>query len=159
MDDENFLTASEAAAFFSRPVSRCYCASRGRAKSRASGWASGTFSLRVRPPQVSRANANHHYGEIAKYFNKLRDKFFISPSGSCSRLPSEWKLRSTNMLLIMHRVCRPALPAALLLIGMSAMGITDAAAQGSPEARQLARRMRCGFVRNSLQTCLKPRNA
>jgi hypothetical protein len=40
------------------------------------------------------------------------------------------------MLLIMHRVCRPALPAALLLIGMSAMGITDAAAQGSPEARQ-----------------------
>ena len=86
--------------------------------------------------KISRANANHHYGEIAKYFNKLRDKFFISPSGSCSRLPSEWKLRSTNMLLIMHRVCRPALPAALLLIGMSAMGITDAAAQGSPEARQ-----------------------
>ena len=44
------------------------------------------------------------------------------------------------MLLIMHRVCGPALPAALLLIGMSAMGMTDAAAQGSPEARQLARR-------------------
>ena len=40
------------------------------------------------------------------------------------------------MLRIMHRVCGPALPAALLLIGMSAMGITDAAAQGSPEARQ-----------------------
>ena len=40
------------------------------------------------------------------------------------------------MLRIMHRVCGPALAAALLLIGMSAMGITDAAAQGSPEARQ-----------------------
>ena len=40
------------------------------------------------------------------------------------------------MLRITHRVCGPALPAALLLIGMSAMGITDAAAQGSPEARQ-----------------------
>ena len=40
------------------------------------------------------------------------------------------------MLRIMHRVCGPALPATLLLIGMSAMGITDAAAQGSPEARQ-----------------------
>jgi len=40
------------------------------------------------------------------------------------------------MLRIMHRVCGPALPAALLLIGMSAMGITAAAAQGSPEARQ-----------------------
>jgi hypothetical protein len=35
-----------------------------------------------------------------------------------------------------HRVCGPALPAALLLIGMSAVGITHAAAQGSPEARQ-----------------------
>ena len=41
-----------------------------------------------------------------------------------------------NMLRIMHHVCGPALPAALLLIGMTAMGITDAAAQGSPEARQ-----------------------
>ena len=40
------------------------------------------------------------------------------------------------MLRIMHRVCGPALAAALLLIGMSAVGITDAAAQGSPEARQ-----------------------
>ena len=40
------------------------------------------------------------------------------------------------MLRIMHRVCGPALPAALLLIGMSAMGITDAAAEGSPEARR-----------------------
>jgi hypothetical protein len=40
------------------------------------------------------------------------------------------------MLRIMHRVCGPALGAAFLLIGMSAMGITDAAAQGSPEARQ-----------------------
>jgi hypothetical protein len=38
--------------------------------------------------------------------------------------------------IIMHRVCSTALPAALLLIGISAMGITDAAAQGSPEARQ-----------------------
>ena len=40
------------------------------------------------------------------------------------------------MLRIMHRVCGPELPAALLLIGMIAMGITDAAAEGSPEARQ-----------------------
>jgi len=40
------------------------------------------------------------------------------------------------MLRITHRVCGPALAAALLLIGMSTMGITDAAAQGSPEARQ-----------------------
>ena len=40
------------------------------------------------------------------------------------------------MLRIMHCVCGPALPAAFLLIGMSVMGITDAAAQGSPEARQ-----------------------
>ena len=40
------------------------------------------------------------------------------------------------MLRIMHYVCSQALPAALLLIGMSVMGITDAAAQGSPEARQ-----------------------
>ena len=36
------------------------------------------------------------------------------------------------MLRIMHRVCGPTLPTALLLIGMSAMGITDAGAQGSP---------------------------
>ena len=41
------------------------------------------------------------------------------------------------MMRIMYRVCGPALPAALLLIGMSAVGTTDAAAQGSPEARQL----------------------
>jgi hypothetical protein len=34
------------------------------------------------------------------------------------------------MLRIMHRVCGPALGAAFLLIGMSAMGITDAAAHG-----------------------------
>ena len=40
------------------------------------------------------------------------------------------------MLRIMHRVCGPALPAALLLIGMNTMGITDAVAQGSPEARR-----------------------
>ena len=40
------------------------------------------------------------------------------------------------MLCIMHRVRGPALLTALLLIGMSAMGITDAAAQGSPEARR-----------------------
>ena len=40
------------------------------------------------------------------------------------------------MLCIMHRVRGLALPTALLLIGMSAMGITDAAAQGSPEARR-----------------------
>ena len=40
------------------------------------------------------------------------------------------------MLRIMHRVCGPALAAAFLLIGMSATGITDADAQGSPEARQ-----------------------
>ena len=63
------------------------------------------------------------------------------------------------MLRIMHRVCGPALPAALLLIGMSAMGITDAAAQGSPEARQACTPDAMRFARSSLQTCLKPRNA
>jgi hypothetical protein len=40
------------------------------------------------------------------------------------------------MLLIMPRVCGAALAAALVLIGVSAMGLTDVAAQGSPEARQ-----------------------
>ena len=41
--------------------------------------------------------------------------------------------RSNNMLRITHRVCGLALPTALLLIGM---GMTGAAAQGTPEARQ-----------------------
>jgi len=40
------------------------------------------------------------------------------------------------MLRIKHRVCGSALPAALLLIGIGAMGMTGAAAQGTPEARQ-----------------------
>ena len=40
------------------------------------------------------------------------------------------------MLHIMHRVYGPALPAAILLIGIGAMGMGGAAAQGSPEARQ-----------------------
>ena len=80
-----------------------------------------------------------------KYFNKLRGKFFgrANPKKPVSTFwitvltcSLGWKPRSTNMLRIMHCVCGPALPAALLLIGMSVMGITDAAAQGSPEARQ-----------------------
>ena len=40
------------------------------------------------------------------------------------------------MMRTMQRVCGSALFAVLLLIGMSAVGIRDAAAQGSPEARQ-----------------------
>ena len=48
-----------------------------------------------------------------------------------SRPPSEWKLRSTNMLRIMHRVCG-SLPAALLLIGRGHNGIL----LRQPEARQ-----------------------
>ena len=38
-----------------------------------------------------------------------------------------------NMPRIMHRVYGPALPAAILLIGIGAMGMGGAAAQGSPE--------------------------
>ena len=40
------------------------------------------------------------------------------------------------MMRTMQRVCGPALFAVLPLIGLSLVGITDAAAQGSPEARQ-----------------------
>jgi hypothetical protein len=40
------------------------------------------------------------------------------------------------LLRIMRFVCRPALSAGLLLIGISAAAIGTAAAQGSPEARQ-----------------------
>ena len=40
------------------------------------------------------------------------------------------------MLRSPHRVCGPALPAALLLIGIGVMPLTSAAAQGTPEARQ-----------------------
>jgi len=40
------------------------------------------------------------------------------------------------MMRTMQRVCGSALFAVLLLIGMSAVGIRDAAAQGGPEARQ-----------------------
>ena len=65
------------------------------------------------------------------------------------------------MLRITHRVCGPALAAALLLIGMSTMGITDAAAQGSPEARQActpdAMRL-CGMYLldpRSVEACLR----
>ena len=64
------------------------------------------------------------------------------------------------MLGIMHRVCGPTLPAALLLIGMSAMGIQQTLPLKAAQRRaKLARRMRCGFVRSSRRTCLKPRNA
>jgi hypothetical protein len=42
----------------------------------------------------------------------------------------------SSLLRIMHRFCGPALPAAFLLIGIGAMGMTDATAQGTPEARQ-----------------------
>jgi hypothetical protein len=40
------------------------------------------------------------------------------------------------MLRITHRVWRPTLPAALLLIGIGVMVTTGAAAQGTPEVRQ-----------------------
>ena len=69
------------------------------------------------------------------------------------------------MLRIMHCVCGPALPAALLLIGMSVMGITDAAAQGSPEARQActpdAMRLCSEFTSDASQTtkCMMAKRA
>jgi hypothetical protein len=40
------------------------------------------------------------------------------------------------MLRSLHRVCGPALLAALLVIGIGVMVTTGAAAQGTPEARQ-----------------------
>jgi hypothetical protein len=40
------------------------------------------------------------------------------------------------MLRTMRLVCGPVLPVGLLLIGIGALGISGAAAQGSPEARQ-----------------------
>ena len=63
------------------------------------------------------------------------------------------------MLHIMHRVYGPALPAAILLIGIGAMGIAALPLRAAPRLAKLARRMRCGFVRSSLRTCRKPRNA
>ena len=40
------------------------------------------------------------------------------------------------MLRSPHRVCGPALQAALLLIGIAVMPLNSAAAQGTPEARR-----------------------
>jgi hypothetical protein len=60
------------------------------------------------------------------------------------------------MLRIKHRVCGSALPAALILIGIGAMGMTGAAAQGTPEARQActpdAMRLCSEFVSDVSQT-------
>ena len=50
------------------------------------------------------------------------------------------------MLRIIHHVYGPALPAAILLIGISAIGMGGAAAQGSPEARQACTPDAMGFV-------------
>ena len=63
------------------------------------------------------------------------------------------------MLRIMHCVCGPALPAALLLIGMSVMGIKDAAAQGSPEARQACTPDAMRLCSEFTSDVSKPRNA
>jgi hypothetical protein len=62
---------------------------------------------------------------------------FLDHALGCSS--GRWEPRNQeerNMLHIMHRVYGPALPAAILLIGIGAMGMGGAAAQGSPEARQ-----------------------
>jgi hypothetical protein len=69
------------------------------------------------------------------------------------------------MLRIKHRVCGSALPAALLLIGIGAMGMTGAAAQGTPEARQActpdAMRLCSEFVSDVSQTtrCMMAKRA
>jgi hypothetical protein len=59
---------------------------------------------------------------------------------------------------IMHRVYGPALPAAILLIGIGAMGMGGAAAQGSPEARQActpdAMRLCSDFISDVTQTTM-----
>ena len=68
------------------------------------------------------------------------------------------------MLRIKDRV-GSALPAALLLIGISAMGMTGAAAQGTPEARQActpdAMRLCSEFVSDVSQTtrCMMAKRA
>ena len=60
------------------------------------------------------------------------------------------------MLRVMHRVDGAALPAAILLIGIGAMGMGGAAAQGSPEARQActpdAVRLCSDFISDGTQT-------
>jgi hypothetical protein len=69
------------------------------------------------------------------------------------------------MLRIMHHVCGPELPAAILLIGIGAMGICSAAAQGSPEARQActpdAMRLCSDFISDVSQTtrCMMAKRA
>ena len=59
------------------------------------------------------------------------------------------------MLRSLHRVCGPTVPAALLLIGIGAVGMTGSAAQGTPEARQActpdAMRL-CDFLSDVSQT-------
>jgi hypothetical protein len=66
------------------------------------------------------------------------------------------------MLRVTHRVCGLALPAALLLI---AMGMTGAAAQGTPEARQActpdAMRLCSDFLSDVSQTtrCMMAKRA
>ena len=69
------------------------------------------------------------------------------------------------MLCIKHRVSGSALLAALLLIGIGAMGMTGAAAQGTPEARQActpdAMRLCSEFVSDVSQTtrCMMAKRA
>jgi hypothetical protein len=69
------------------------------------------------------------------------------------------------MLRIKRRVCGSALPAALLLIGIGALGMTGAAAQGTPEARQActpdAMRLCSEFVSDVSQTtrCMMAKRA
>jgi len=69
------------------------------------------------------------------------------------------------MLRIMHRVYGPALPAAILLIGIGAMGMGGAAAQGSPEARRActpdAMRLCSDFTSDVTQTtkCMMAKRA
>jgi hypothetical protein len=66
---------------------------------------------------------------------------------------------------IIHRVGGPALPASLLLIGIGALGMTSAAAQSTPEARQActpdAMRLCSDFVSDVSQTtrCMMAKRA
>ncbi len=69
------------------------------------------------------------------------------------------------MLCMTRRVCGLALPAALLLIGIGIMGMTGAAAQGTPEARQActpdAMRLCSDFLSDVSQTtrCMMAKRA
>jgi hypothetical protein len=71
-------------------------------------------------------------------------------------------MRSNKMPRVRHRVCGLALPTALLLI---AMGMTGAAAQGTPEARQActpdAMRLCSDFLSDVSQTtrCMMAKRA